>query len=133
MKKIFAIALVLVMMLSLVACGNDSKSDKVKAYVEDNKAVLLSGMEQSFASSSGMTCTSSIRVDGCGIVIDININELDGLGDAEKKLMQEIYDSLDAQFDMAFDQMQQELPELEFFTVNVNEGDGDNIAVVKMD
>ena len=133
MKKIFAIALVLVMMLSLVACGNDSKSDKVKAYVEDNKAVLLSGMEQSFASSSGMTCTSSIRVDGCGIVIDININELDGLGDAEKKLMQEIYDSLDAQFDLAFDQMQKELPELEFFTVNVNEGDGDNIAVVKMD
>ena len=133
MKKIFAIALVLVMMLSLVACGNDSKSDKVKAYVEDNKAVLLSSMEQSFASSSGMTCTSSIRVDGCGIVIDININELDGLGDAEKKLMQEIYDSLDAQFDLAFDQMQKELPELEFFTVNVNEGDGDNIAVVKMD
>ena len=133
MKKIFAIALVLVMMLSLVACGNDSKSDKVKAYVEDNKAALLSGMEQSFASSSGMTCTSSIRVDGCGIVIDININELDGLGAAEKKLMQEIYDSLDAQFDMAFDQMQKELPELEFFTVNVNEGDGDNIAVVKMD
>ena len=133
MKKIFAIALVLVMMLSLVACGNDSKSDKVKAYVEDNKAALLSSMEQSFASSSGMTCTSSIRVDGCGIVIDININELDGLGDAEKKLMQEIYDSLDAQFDLAFDQMQKELPELEFFTVNVNEGDGDNIAVVKMD
>ena len=133
MKKIFAIALVLVMMLSLVACGNDSKSDKVKAYVEDNKAVLLSSMEQSFASSSGMTCTSSIRVDGCGIVIDININELDGMGDAEKKLLQDIYDSMDAQFDLAFDQMQKELPELEFFTVNVNERDGDNVAVVKMD
>ena len=133
MKKIFAIALVLVMMLSLVACGNDSKSDKVKAYVEDNKADLLSGMEQSFASSSGMTCTSSIRVDGCGIVIDININELDGMGDAEKKMLQDIYDSMDAQFDLAFDQMQKELPELEFFTVNVNERDGDNVAVVKMD
>ena len=133
MKKIFAMALVLVMMLSLVACGNDSKSDKVKAYVEDNKAVLLSGMEQSFASSSGMTCTSSIRVDGCGIVIDININELDGMGDAEKKMLQDIYDSMDAQFDLAFDQMQKELPELEFFTVNVNERDGDNVAVVKMD
>lgn len=133
MKKIFAIALVLVMMLSLVACGNDSKSDKVKAYVEDNKAVLLSSMEQSFASSSGMTCTSSIRVDGCGIVIDININELDGMGDAEKKMLQDIYDSMDAQFDLAFDQMQKELPELEFFTVNVNERDGDNVAVVKMD
>ena len=133
MKKIFAIALVLVMMLSLVACGNDSKSDKVKAYVEDNKAALLSSMEQSFASSSGMTCTSSIRVDGCGIVIDININELDGMGDAEKKLLQDIYDSMDAQFDLAFDQMQKELPELEFFTVNVNERDGDNVAVVKMD
>ena len=133
MKKILAIALVLVMMLSLVACGNDSDADKVAAYVNKNKAVLLSSMEESFAGSSGLTCTSDIKAVGCGIVIDININELDNVDASVKATMQETYDSMSGYFDIMLTSLQKELPEVDSITINVNEIDGDPVASIKAD
>ena len=69
-RRVWILLLSIVMVLSLVACGNDSDADKVAAYVNKNKAVLLSTMEESFAGSSGLTCTSDIKAVGCGIVIE---------------------------------------------------------------
>ena len=106
MKKVLSLLLILVMVLSMAACGSKKNTEgklpegtepqqttepsipetteaqltAIEKFVEENREELLSPMEESFATSSGMTCTSDVRAEGNGIIIDININELEGLG-----------------------------------------------------
>ena len=142
MKKILAILLTLTLLVGLVACGGSSSNSKpevdpdaqkVADYVDKNRSVLLSTMEESFATSSGLTCTSSIKAEGRGIVIDININELSNVDADTKAQLQAAYDSMDSYWDTMFDELQKELPELDYFVINVNEKDGTNLATIRAD
>ena len=136
MKKIIAILLTLTLLVGLVACGGSGENadaKKVADYVDKNRSVLLSTMETSFATSSGLTCTSSIKAEGCGIVIDININELTDVDANTKAQLQAAYDSMDSYWDTMFDELQKELPELDYFVINVNEKDGTNLATIRAD
>lgn len=134
MKRVLAIILAAIMLLSLAACGTEpTANEKVQKYIDKNGDELLSSLEASFATSSGMTCTSSIKVEGNGFVIHININELDNIPDDTKELLQSQYDSMGASFDSALASMQLELPELEYFTVYVCEVDGDVLAKIQVD
>ena len=138
MKKIIALILALVLAMSLVACGSsnadtpapNADNATISAYVTANKSDLLATMEESFATSSGMTCTSDIYVEGMGFVVTININELDDVDTATKALLQETYDSMDYLFDSALDTMREDLPEIEYFQVLVCEADGDLLATI---
>ena len=133
MKRVIASILVVMMMFSFGACssGTSENSKEVEAYVAEHKTELLSSMETSFASSSGMTCTSSIEVKGAGFIISVNINELDNLDDSIKEQMQSAYDSMQSAFDGMLEEMQQELPELEYFEIIVCEKDGDEISTIR--
>lgn len=130
MKKLFAILLVAVMMLSLVACGGDEPNPAIVKYMNENGADLIEGMEQSFATSSGMTCTSSYEVIGNGFAINVNINELEDLPDETKELMQKTYDAMSGAFGTLLPAIQAEIPELEYFDININEKDGDRVATI---
>ncbi len=135
MKKLLALLLAIVMVFTLVACTGGVESDpaaeKIAQYVADNETELLSTMEESFATSSGMTCTSSIEAVGKGFVINININELDEVGDEYRTAMQGAYDAFGDTFDSLLVEMQEELPELEYYEIRVCEVDGDLIATIK--
>ena len=102
----------------------------IAAYIEENADVLLEAMEASFATSSGMTCTSDIWVEGNGFVIQININEFDNIDEETKNTLQEIYDGMNENFVSSLEQMQVDLPELEYFMVLVCEVDGDMLAYI---
>lgn len=132
MKKWLVLMLAVVMSLALVACGSDATA-KLEKYVDENGEEMLASMEMSFATSSGMTCTSSIKVEDQGFVIDININELDNVEQSIKDQMQDGYDAISGTFDQALKEMQQELPEVKHLTVHVNEKDGDRLATIKAD
>lgn len=141
MKKIIALLLALTLMLSLAACSfvslgenepaEDKVAQKIAKYVEDNKKELLDSMEASFATSSGMTCTSSIEAEARGFVIQININELDNIDDDTKAQLQSIYDGMNENFVNSLELMQKELPELEYYKVLVCEKDGDILATIE--
>lgn len=131
MKKLLALMLATMMIFTLVACSADS-SAKIKEYVEANEDVLVSSVEQGFA-QSGMTCNSSVEVEGNGFAINININELDEVDDAIKSQMQLTYDSMSSVFDAMLTEAQKELPELEYIKVNVCEKDGDVLATITAD
>lgn len=131
MKKTITLLLVLVLCVSLVACGGDSdKNPEIVKYVEDNRTELLSSMEESFATSSGMTCSSDIEVIGDGFVITIKINEMNDIPDEQKELMQDIYDAMEPAFDQMLEEMKKELSAIEYFTIKVCEKDGDALATI---
>lgn len=132
MKKLLAILLVLVFCFSLVACGGSEAASnaKIAEYIEKNEDDLIEGFESSFASSSGMTCSSSIKVEGMGFIIKININELENVESSIKAQLQSTYDSMDSTFEPLLEQMQEELPELEYFEIDVCDKNGDLLATV---
>ena len=192
MKKLLAIALVLVMCLALVACGgedtvkgkcdacgdeadlhtvefngdkykvckdckkeidggfegnyDDDDSDvdhsqgnvvaipnttsAVKEWVDENGDELCAALEQSFASTSGLTCTSDISVVGNGFIIAILINELSDVPAETRQQMQEAYDAMDAQFEAMLQGAQADVPELEFININVCDKNGYVLATI---
>lgn len=129
MKKVITLFLALVMCCSLMACGQ-SDSDIVADYVDEHGSELIEGLESSFSGSSGLTCESSIKAKGCGFILDIDINELVDVDDETKELLQSTYDDMNGTFEDALKKMQKDLPELEYFTVNVCDRDGEVLAVV---
>lgn len=159
MKKALSLIIILVLCFSIAACGASEKSDPtnenpietttaptettvaptesamaaIEAYVNENKAALLSTMEQSFATSSGMTCTSDIAVIDNGIVIDININELENVEQTVKDQLQASYNTMDAAFEELLTELQKELPEVEYMTLNINEKNGTLVASLTAD
>ncbi len=131
MKRILVFAMAMVLCLSLIACGGkDADNAAIVEYVEKNEDAILSSFESSFASAAGMTCSSSIKVEGMGFIITVKINELDNIDSATKKAMQDAYDSMDATFDESLEMMKTDLPELEYYQVIVCEKDGDKLATV---
>ncbi len=137
MKKVLALVLALVMILSLAACGSkkstDGRNPAIVSFMEKSGDQVISAMESSFATSSGMTCTSDWEVEGDGLILSININELEDLSQDVKDQMQDAYDSLGDMFDGALETMQKDIPELDYCKVLVCEKDGDVIATILLD
>jgi len=128
MKKIIAAALMVLMVFSLVACGNNA--DVVKDYVEENEDELIAAMESVF-SGAGMSCSSTIKAEGAGFIMDIRIDGWDDVDSDTKAEMKDYYGSMQSGFDSSLKEMQTELPELEYFEIRVCEEDGDVVATIR--
>ena len=126
MKKLLAILMVVLMVFSFAGCMF-SKDNAVKTYVEAHREELITSFEQGVA-SSGMECTSDIKVDGNGFILDVNFADLEDVPQETKDAMQSAYDSLESTFDEMLKELQGQIPEREYFTININEKDGDLIA-----
>ena len=107
---------------------NDA-AQKVASYINLNKAELINSFESAFT-SSGMTCSTTIDVEGTGFILTVCINELDNLTADQKSMMQSTYDSMSDTFSASLDMMQTDIPELTYYKVIVCEGDGDYIATI---
>ena len=92
---------------------------------------MLESMEESFATSSGMTCKSSIEAVGSGIEIKLNINELEDVPQETKDAMQSAYDQMASTFEGLLKDLQKEIPEVTYLKISVCEKDGDVMAVIK--
>jgi hypothetical protein len=88
-------------------------------------------MEASFASASARGCKVDVKAVGNGMVIDVNIVGLDNVPAEQKTLLQTTYDSMSSSFETMLDNLQSEVPEFGYITINVNEEDGDNLATIK--
>lgn len=135
MKKLFALLLAVLMVFALVACASekDSTDPDVKKFVEENSKEFLESMESSFATSSGMTCTSSIKAVGTGIEVSVNINELDNVPEETKKAMQEAYDAASSTLESSLELLQKEEPKITSLKIYVCEKDGDVLATIAVD
>lgn len=130
MKKLLAIMLALVLCFSLAACGSDNSA--IVDYVEENEEELVSSFESAFTMGAGgmLTCDSSIKVEGMGFIITIKINELEDLDADTKAQIKEGFEATGSGYDSLIEQMQEELPDLEYFELVVCEKDGDEIATI---
>lgn len=130
MKKLLAIMLALVLCFSLAACGSDNSA--IVDYVEENEEELVSSFEAAFTMGAGgmLTCDSSVEVEGMGFIITIKINELEDLDADTKAQIKEGIEATGSGYDSLIEQMQEELPDLEYFELVICEKDGDEIATV---
>ena len=65
-----------------------------------------------------------------GFIISININELNDIDQNTKDQMQSTYDGMGDTFVGLLTALQQMVPSLEYYTILVNEVDGDNLATI---
>lgn len=159
LKKILAFSLVIVMMISLIACSkkDDEKpadtqgienvtpntptpvvpdsgaNSKIKEYIDKNGASIISSMEEGFVKSSGMTCKSTIEAKGDGVVIKFNVNELDNVPQENKNAVQANLDVSKGTLAASLSLIQQEVPEIKSLEIYLCEKDGDLIAKVIVD
>lgn len=124
MKKIIVGFIAFVMILGLVAC-NQSAEDKVAGYVDEAEEKL----EEMFGKD---LVDFSVRAEGCGIIVDMKFKDIDDVSAEQKRQIQSTYDSMDSTFESMLDEMQEEVPEMEYMVMNVCEKDGDLIAKVEI-
>ena len=136
MKRILALLLVAVFaVMALVACGesNDGGANAaVEKYVKENGDTLIENFEVGFT-SSGLTCNTTVKAVGDGIVLETRINGMDNIPEESKKVMQDTYDAMDDTFEQLLDELQKEEPAIDYVKINVCEEDGDLLAVIDID
>lgn len=135
MKKLLSIGLALMLTCSFVACGDSEKStsdnhDVLVEFFDENSVDFVKELESGLE-STGFTCDTELEVVGDGIVIDININELEDVEDSIKDAMQQSYDNMDETFETALEQLQEEIPELKYMTINVCDKNGEALATIE--
>ena len=159
LKKILAFSLVIVMMISLIACSkkDDEKpadtqgienvtpntptpvvpdsgaNSKIKEYIDKNGASIISSMEEGFVKASGMTGKSTSGAKGDGVVIKFNVNELDNVPQENKDAVQANLDVSKGTLAASLSLIQQEVPEIKSLEIYLCEKDGDLIAKVTVD
>ena len=134
MKKGIALILVMVLALSLAACGKTAQTpeEKVAGYVQQSGEALAKSLEELFESASDMTCTSSVKAEGTGIVIEIRIDQMEGLTQEQKDLLQGTYDATKGSFAASLAAVQKDLPAVTYLTIHVCEKDGDVAATIQL-
>lgn len=100
-------------------------------YVELYGETFLEGVEEGLA-STGYTCTSSIKAEGNGVVVQMNVNEFTDFSDAQKAELKATYESeaLQASWEASFSTIQAVAPEVEFMKIVICDGNGSVIAEV---
>ncbi len=124
MKKMIAVIVAAVMLLSLVAC-NQSAEDKVADYADEAKE-KLEGM------FGGSGIGIEVEAEGCGIIVDLKISDLNNITASQKQELQRYYDSMSGTFESLLEDMQDEVPELEYMVFNVCDSDGELAAKVEI-
>ena len=104
----------------------------VAAFVAENQAELLAQFEAAFTdAANGITCSSTIKAEGTGFVIDVKISALNNVTDAQIQQMKQTYASIQSTFDQSLAMMQSGLPELTYFTINVCDGYGNVLLTIR--
>ncbi len=136
MKKIIALAMVAVLaVMALVACGGGEPKENnpaVEKYVKEKGDSLIANFEEGFT-SSGMTCETTIKAVGDGIVVETRINGMDNIPEDSKKIMQDTYDAMSPAFEQLLDALKAEEPEIDYIDFNICEEDGDLLATIDID
>ena len=131
MKKVLALALVLIMCFALVACGDDGAS--VADYVKENGAKMEQGIEDQLA-KQGMSCDAEVKADGNDIVISMNVAVFNNLTEAQREQVQATYDQQgSASFAGLLGSAKEDIPSLEKIIYRVCDGRGDLVAEVVID
>ena len=140
MKRIRTAATILCLLLFLPGCCclHLNKKDAPPQPQQDNAAIaafleeqgdeLTAAVESAFAETTGLTCVSQVWAEGAGIVIRIDIDQLDVVEPSAKAFYQESFGGLQPAVNSALEAMQTQLPETKFLQVLLCEGDGDLIC-----
>ena len=126
MKKFIAILLAMVLVVGLVACGDEAKVEK---FVKEHGQEFSDGVAQGF-SSSGMSCDATMEAKGDGVVVKICVDQFDDIDASTKAIAQANMNNTASSFQSSLKAIQNEEPAVKFMEVQLCECDGDLIAKV---
>ncbi len=128
MKKLLAIVLCLVFCLSLVACGGGGDPEAVAAYVEANKAAILSGF-----ASTGLDMDAEVKAEGTGIVVSLSSSMYDGFTDAQTEAAEAQLDSMSEMYDTILEALKKECSDIGSLTYELCDSTGRVVVSLVID
>ena len=105
---------------------------EVEKFVAEYGEEFISAFESGFI-QSGLTGKTVITGRGNDIIVELRIDNVDGVTDEVKAMLQAEYDSQEAELKAQFDGIEEELPSLEKMIFNICEQDGDLLAIIELE
>lgn len=113
--------------------ADDDVTAQLQSYIDMGGDDLLKVMEESFAGTSGMTCTSAIEAVDSGLLLTININELENVGEETKTLLQQTFGAMEGSFDPMLKELQEAVPGTKHLTLKICDKDGNELVTICAD
>lgn len=128
MKKLLALALVLVFCLTFTACGqNDAEK-----FIEEQGEKFVSELESSVAMALPGS-DAELRAEGEGLVIDFKVATINNATEEQKQAIQANSSGSISYFETALADLQKDYPGIEFLKINFCESDGDLLVSLTAD
>lgn len=134
MKKVLAVLCLILMIVSLCACGNKGidapdnsfNSKELEAFVEANEDKLI----EQVVEGMGFDGDVEVKVEGKGIVFDVKTSIFDNASEEIKLLLQEQASAATEEYDEIVEQLKEEenLEDLEYISVTFRDSKGTFMA-----
>ena len=139
-KKIGALALVIIMAFSFSACSNmkeqitdlTKEQTELQKYVEEHGEEFINTFKEGFE-ISGMKCDATIEADGNILIMNVSMAELNDVPEEIKSVIQASLDESKSSLAPSFAEIKKQISSLEGVKVNFNEADGDTIATIEVE
>ena len=126
MKRVLALMLVFVFVFAFAACNKDDRTEVEKA-VDDQREIITNGIVSGLESQLG-ECEADIRAEGNDIIVDIKVMSLTNVSEDVKSQMQANAEAMESSLDATVEQMRNDVAELNSFTVNICDAEGNVLA-----
>lgn len=139
-KKISALALVIIMAFSFSACSNmkeqitdlTKERTELQKYVEERGGEFINSFKEGLE-ISGLKCDATIEADGNILIMNVSMAELNDVPEDVKGVIQATLDESKSSLTSSFAEIKKQISSLEGVKVNFNEADGDPIAAIEVE
>lgn len=139
-KKISALALVIIMAFSFSACSNmkeqitdlTKERTELQKYVEEHGEEFINTFKEGFE-ISGMKCDATIEADGNILIMNVSMAEFNDVPEDVKGVIQASLNESKSSLASSFAEIKKQISSLEGVKVNFNEADGDTIATIEVE
>lgn len=139
-KRIGALALMIIMAFSFSACSNmkeqitdpTKEQTELEKYVEEHQEEFIDSFKEGFE-ISGLECDATIEANDNILIMNVCMAELNDVPEDVKGMIQASLDESKSSLAPSFAEIKKQVSSLERVKINFNETDGDPIATIEIE